>query len=168
MKLTFDLAGDSDVPELVALHTAVAKRLTLDFGPGRWSSCPTEGTVLHEMRRSKFSRTLVARNGKHILGTLRLATKKPWAIDVSYFTPVKKPLYLTGMAVQPDSQREGIGRLLLQEAEHMARAWPADTIRLDAFDAPAGAGTFYAKCGYREVAHVSFKNDPLIYFELLL
>lgn len=72
------------------------------------------------------------------------------------------------MAVHPDLQRKGVGRLLLKEAEAIACAWPADTIRLDTFDAAAGAGPFYAKCGFREVARVIYKKDPLIYFELTL
>jgi GNAT superfamily N-acetyltransferase len=72
------------------------------------------------------------------------------------------------MAVHPDFQRKRVGRLLMQEAEAVARAWPADAIRLDAFDAAAGAGAFYAKCGFRELAHVAYRNNPLVYFELVL
>ncbi len=93
---------------------------------------------------------------------------KPWAIDTAYFTAAKKPLYLTGMAVHPNLQRKGVGRLLLKEAEAIARAWPAEAIRLDAFDSAAGAGPFYEKCGFREVAHVIYKKNPLIYFERIL
>ena len=105
---------------------------------------------------------------RKIVGSLRLHTKMPWAIDVSYFTPVERPLYLTGMAVLPELQGKGVGRRLLNEAEQLARDWPADAIRLDAFDAAVGAGPFYAKNGFREVARVKYKGDPLIYFELLL
>jgi GNAT superfamily N-acetyltransferase len=118
------------------------------------------------MRKPAFSRILIARTNRRIAGTLRLATKKPWAIDTAYFTAARRPLYLTGMAVHPELQRRGVGRLLLKEAEALARAWPADAIRLDAFDAEAGAGAFYAKCGYREVARVTYKQNPLVYFEL--
>jgi hypothetical protein len=50
----------------------------------------------------------------------------------------------------------------------MAAQWPADAIRLDAFDAEAGAGGFYSKCGFREVGRVSYRNVPLIYFEMLV
>jgi hypothetical protein len=50
----------------------------------------------------------------------------------------------------------------------VARAWPADAIRLDAFDAEAGAGCFYRKCGFREIARVTYKGAPLVYFELVL
>jgi len=116
----------------------------------------------------KHSRVLVARKGKRIVGTLHLPTKKPWAIDVSYFTPVKKTLYLTHMAVIPATQRQGIGCRLLDEAVKQARDWPADAIRLDAFDADAGAGAFYTKCGFREVGRVVYRKAPLIYFELVL
>ena len=168
MKLTFATATTSDAAELAALHTAVAEDLTHHFGHGFWSSAATERGVLANMRLPKFSQILIARSNRRIVGTLRLATKKPWAIDTSYFTAAARPLYLTGMAVLPALQRKGIGRILMKEAESIARAWPADAVRLDAFDAAAGAGPFYAKVGYRKVAHVVYKKDPLIYFELVL
>jgi len=125
----------------------------------------TERGVLFGVRHS---RVLVARKGKRIFRTLHLHTKEPWAIDVSYFAPVEKALYLTSMAVIPAMQRQGIGRRLIKEAMKHARAWPAGAIRLDAFDADAGVGAFYAKSGFLEVGRVIYRKDPLIYFELLL
>ena len=133
-----------------------------------WSWRHTERGVLANLRQPKFSKILMACVDRKIVGSLRLHTKKPWAIDVSYFTPVERPLYLTGMAVLPELQGKGVGRRLLKQAEKLARDWPADAIRLDAFDAAVGAGPFYAKNGFREVARVKYKGDPLIYFELLL
>jgi len=168
MKLVFTSATSSDASALAALHSVVAEELTRQFGRGHWSSAPTERSVLSELRKPQFSRILVARSNGRVVGTLRLATKKPWAIDTAYFTAARRPLYLTGMAVHPDLQRKGVGRSLLKEAEALARAWPADAIRLDAFDAAAGAGAFYAKCGFREAARRTYKQDPLVYFELLL
>jgi GNAT superfamily N-acetyltransferase len=168
MKLVLATATNSDAAELAALHTAAAQELTRQYGQGFWSSGRTERGVLSELRRPKFSRIVVARTNRRIVGTLRLATKKPWAIDTAYFTAANRPLYLTGMAVHPDVQRWGVGRFLLKEVEAIARAWPADAIRLDAFDAAAGAGVFYAKCGFREVARVTYKHDPLVYFEWML
>jgi GNAT superfamily N-acetyltransferase len=168
MKLVLATATRSDAAELAALHTAAAQELTRRYGQGFWSSGRTERSVLSELRRPKFERILIARTRRRIVGTLRLATKKPWAIDTAYFTTATKPLYLTGMAVHPGVQGKGVGRFLLKGAEATARAWPADAIRLDAFDAGAGAGAFYAKCGFREVARVRYKRDPLVYFELIL
>ncbi len=121
--------------------------------------------VLHSLRTS---RTLVVRRGPDIVATLRLVTKKPWAIDTKYFTPVKRPLYLLDMAVAPALQRQGVGRELLAAATPVARAWPADAIRLDAYDAPAGAGRFYERCGYREAGRAVYRKTPLIYYELVL
>jgi ribosomal protein S18 acetylase RimI-like enzyme len=97
------------------------------------------------LRDIKTSRVLVARRGEHVLGMLRLATKKPWAIAVEYFTPVRRPLYLLDLAVSSAEQGSGIGRRLLLEAVRVAMAWPSDAIRLDAYDGPVGAGGFYAK-----------------------
>lgn len=166
MKLVFAIAEPSDATDLGKLHGAAAEDLTRRFGEGHGSAAPSERGVLSNMRMPKFSRTLIARSGNRMVGTLRLAAKKPWAIDIAYFTPVKKPLYRTGMAVHPDHQRNGFGRVLMKQAEAIARAWPADAIRLDAYDADAGAGPFYAKCGYREMGRVTYRRAPLIYFEL--
>jgi len=165
MKLSFSIATQADAPVLAALHCVVAEDLTQRYGRGPWSWRTTEKGVLLGMRRS---RVVVARKGRAIVGTLHLPTKKPWAIDVSYFTPVKKALYLISMAVLPTMQRQGIGRQLIKEAAKQARSWPADAIRLDAFDAEAGAGAFYAKCGFREVGRVVYRKAPLVYFELVL
>jgi len=168
MKLAFAIATESDAGALAALHSAVAEDLTRRFGQGRWSSAQTERGVLNDLRRPKFSRILMARGAAGIVATLHLATKKPWAIDTAYFTPARRPLYLTSMAVHPKMQRRGVGRRLLKEAEGLAQTWPADAIRLDAFDAEAGAGAFYVKCGFREMARVKYKGNPLAYFELMI
>jgi GNAT superfamily N-acetyltransferase len=110
----------------------------------------------------------VGKAGTRILTVLRLATKKPWAIDVAYFTPVKRPLYLTGMVVAVAHQGQGLGRLALEDAGAVARAWPVDVIRLDSYDADAGAGGFYAKCGFLERGRVVYRGDALVYYELRL
>jgi GNAT superfamily N-acetyltransferase len=158
-------AEESDAAAIAAIRSAAAERLTEAFGGGHWSGLTSERGALLAIRTS---RVLVARRGTAVVGTLRLATKKPWAIDASYFTQVDRPLYLTDMAVDPRVQRSGIGRRLLEGAAAVARAWPADAIRLDSYDAAAGAGPFYEKCGYREVGRASYRGNPLIYYEMLL
>jgi GNAT superfamily N-acetyltransferase len=160
------VAEESDAAELALLRTAVADDLTRRYGPGHWSAAVTERG---ERRSIEASRVLVARGAAgSIIATLRLATKKPWAIDKGYFASVRRPLYLTDMAVAPALQRMGTGRRILEEAKAIAAAWPADAIRLDAYDAAAGAAPFYAKCGFHEVGRVTYRGVPLVYFELLL
>ena len=181
LNLSFAIAKTSDAPAIAALHNEAAGHLTRIHGHGPWSGQSSERGVILSItppvsgvRRNVTSRVLVAfkpRSRGRIIGTLRLATKKPWAIDVTYFTQVERALYLTGMAVAPSLQHRGIGRRLLEEALHIVRAWPGQSIRLDAYDTSAdgaGAGSFYARCGFREVGRVVYRSTPLVYFEMLL
>ena len=163
MSLSFSLATEAEACEIAAMRTAVAEDLSRQFGHGHWSSQVTDRSVI---RGLKHARVVLARGADGtLLGTLRLATKKPWAIDRSYFVDVKRPLYLTDMAVNPLRQREGIGRLLIEHAKQVTREWPAQSIRLDAYDSISGAGPFYARCGFSEVGRVTYRSVPLIYYE---
>lgn len=165
MGFSFKIASVRDAAALAALHTATAERLTKEHGTGPWSAPTTEKGVLFAMRTR---RVFVAREGGEIVGTLHLTTKKPWAIDTRYFSACRRPLYLLNMAVIPEQQRQGIGRRCLEEARRAAREWPADAIRLDAYDAKAGAGGFYGRTGFTEVGRASYRGVPLIYFEAFL
>ncbi len=165
MNLSFRIATSDDVPAVAMLRAAVAADLTRRHGHGHWSATATEASVLRDV---VSSRVLLARQGEQAIGTLRLATKKPWAIDPAYFSPCKRALYLTDMAVLPEVQGRGIGRDCLEEARAIAAKWPADAIRLDAYDGPAGAGAFYAKCGFKEMGRVTYRKTPLVYYELVL
>jgi GNAT superfamily N-acetyltransferase len=165
MDLVFETATDEDATELAEIRNNAANRLTEKFGKGPWSGGCTEKGILFGMRTSRM---LVARENGKIAGTLSLHTKKPWAIDQAYFTAVRKPLYLTSMFVAVECQGTGVGRRLLKEAVKIAREWPADAIRLDAYDATAGAGDFYAKCGFREVGRAKYKGVGLRYFEQIV
>jgi GNAT superfamily N-acetyltransferase len=163
--LSMSVATAGDAADLVRIRCAAADHLTGQHGRGHWSGPTTERGVRYGIRTS---RVLAAHNAGRIVGTLRLITKKPWAIDTAYFSNVERPLYLLDMAVDPCVQRQGVGRALVREALAMARSWPADAIRLDAYDGAAGAGPFYAKCGFQEVGRVSYRGVPLIYYELVL
>lgn len=163
--MVFRLATLADVPALSVLRTAVAVELTNRYGQGHWSTPVSERSAELALRHSYV---LVLHDGATLVGTLRLGNKKPWAIDKTYFTDVKKAIYLTDMAVDPGRQRQGVGRVLIEEAIDVARDWPADAIRLDAYDAPAGAGEFYAKCGFAERGRVVYRKVPLIYYERLV
>jgi GNAT superfamily N-acetyltransferase len=164
-RLKFRDAAMEDVPAMAALHNAAAGALTARFGAGHWSSAVTERSAELSLRHA---RVRVGAAGGRILTVLRLATKKPWAIDVSYFTSVKRPLYLTGMTISVAHQGQGLGRSAMEDALATAAEWPADAVRLDAYDAKAGAGGFYAKCGFEERGRVVYKDNPLVYFELVL
>jgi GNAT superfamily N-acetyltransferase len=163
--LTFRDATLADVAVIAALHNAAAGALTARFGAGHWSMLTTERGAAHAQRHA---RVRLGRDGRRVLTVLRLATKKPWAIDATYFTPVKRPLYVTGMTVSVAAQGQGLGRRAIEDARRVAKTWPADAIRLDAYDATAGAGMFYERCGFTERGRVVYKGVPLVYYETLL
>jgi len=165
MSLAIETAPIDDAAAIAALQTRVAEALTHAHGLGHWSSAVTAQSVA---RAIQSSTVLVGREHGEIVSTLRLVSKKPWAIDPDYFARSRHPFYLLSMAVDPARQRAGLGRIMLDEAAAVARGCGADAIRLDAYDHPAGAGPFYAKCGYREVGRATYRSVPLSYYEMLL
>ena len=165
MRVMLIQATPDDADRVAALRTAAAVELRTRYGKGHWCSPVSVQAVLLAMRRG---RVYVAMDGNAIIATLTLSTRKPWAIDRSYFARCDKPLYLTGMAVDPRLQNEGVGRSCISQAVNAGREWPGDSICLDAYDAPAGAGEFYRACGFREVGRAAYRGVPLIYFELVL
>jgi ribosomal protein S18 acetylase RimI-like enzyme len=162
MHLRLHLATAEQAPDISALRLAAAARLTAQFGPGPWSRSSTVNGVLYDLRHSVL---YVATRRNQIIATLALCTKKPWAIAPRYFTRCRTPLYLVSLAVAPAVQHTGVGRACLTAVEKIAAAWPADFIRLDAYDAAAGAGDFYRRCGFTEVGRATYRGVPLIYFE---
>lgn len=165
MGITFELATETDVPNLLTLRTEVAADLEARHGRGPWARPPTEDAVRRDLTAS---RVMVAREGAQLVGALTLAAKKPFSIDVRCFTAAQRPSYLIAMAVAPKRQRNGIGRRLLEAGMVLAHSLHADAIRLDAWDSPAGAGPFYAQCGYVEVGRVIYRSTPLRYYERML
>jgi GNAT superfamily N-acetyltransferase len=165
MALSFTLAGPKDAQAIAALRSAAARALAARYGDGPWAAEPSERSVLGDFRHADV---WAAWEDEDLVATFRLATRKPWAIDAAYFTGARRPLYLTNMAVHPDMQRRGVGRLCLIHAEEIARGRSADAIRLDAYDAEAGAGPFYARCGFQEAGRVVYRTTPLVYYERLL
>ena len=165
MRLTFTRATPDDVPALIALKEETASALTARFGDGHWSAVGTEKGALNQILASAV---FVAKHGRAIVATFRLSTRKPWAIDKSCFSAADTPLYLTDMAVRVEDQGKGVGRRCVEEMAAIAKAWPAGAIRLDAYNAPAGAGPFYARCGFRHVGDVTYRAVLLSYYELLI
>lgn len=117
------------------------------------------------LRGLRTSRVLVARG--HSSGAVRLAPKKPWAIDLAYFTAVPGAVYLHDLAVAGEAQQRAIGHRLIDEAKALAVGWPSQAIRRDAYNHAAGAESFCRRCGFREVGRVGYRRGPLVYFELL-
>jgi GNAT superfamily N-acetyltransferase len=164
MTPSITVATSSDAQALVNLRTNVARDMARRFGEGGWAEVPDDADVIQQVSASCV---LVARNENEIVGTVRLARAKPWAIDASTFTPVTTALYVLGLAVSPHARGQGVGRRLMEAAKDTARAGEAGALWLDAYEHAAGAGPFYLKCGFRQVGRTSFREMPLAFYEWL-
>ena len=154
-----------DAAAIAAMRNATSLHLATKQGHPERAPKVSDRGVLWSMREGHVY--ILRRAGK-IIATLTLKPKKPWSIDRSFLTPVKRPLYLIEMAVAPEYQRRGIGRACIAAALAIAKRWPADSLVLDADDSPTGAGPFYKKCGFTQLGRGKFRDHPLIYFEYLL
>ena len=108
--MRFALATREHADEIAKLRTAAGAALARKHGPGHWAGISTDAGVMRDIRAAHV---LVGIARRKIVGTLTLQKKKPWAIDVSYFTTVPRAIYLINMAVLPRRWGKGIGRALL-------------------------------------------------------
>ena len=162
MSISFQFAAEADIPALVELRLAVDADQARRFGDDRWWTTISERSVA---RGLKSSRVLVAPERADCRNA---ANGDEEALgDLRHFTPVRRAVYLHDVNVEPGLQRSGIGRRLLARARTVARAWPVDAIRVDAYDGPAGGGPFYKKCGFAEVGRTVYRGVPLVYFEFV-
>jgi GNAT superfamily N-acetyltransferase len=166
MRLALERAGEADAAAIAALRLAAARELTAQFGQGVWSfAAESEGGVRLEAGSGNL---YLARDAGTVIASLRLSPRKPWLIAADFFSPAARPAYLTSMAVTPARQTQGVGRACLDAAREIAAAAGHDAIRLDSYNAPAGAGTFYRKCGFLEVCRATYHGTSLIFFETRL
>jgi GNAT superfamily N-acetyltransferase len=162
--LVLSLASESDAEEIADLRNKVGADLAEKSGSSAGSRTTAKGVLYHR----RLGQILIARYKGRIVGSLVLLKKKPWAIDVSYFTPVQSQLYLISMNVDPALQRKGIGSKLIEYAKTVAKAGGYKAIRLDAFEAAPWAVAFYPSCGFVERGRTVFRVARLVYFECLL
>jgi GNAT superfamily N-acetyltransferase len=159
-------AAAEDVRTVHAILAAAAEDLVARFGPGHWSTVSS----IEKLRNYASDGVLfVVEAGAAAVGTLRLTDSKIGFYHNEWFArPADDAAYLLDMAIDPGSQRRGIGRRSMALAEDAARLLGLKALRLDAYAGPAGAGEFYRKCGYSLVHRSAFRGVALEYFEKLL
>ncbi len=156
-------AKPTDARLVANLRKTVAQHMTRQSGEGQWSATSTGADVRRQMRASHM---LVAWQGEHVVGCVRLATVNSHSMSSAGFTPVSSALYVLGLAVAPDLRRIGIGRRLLDAAKDVARARRAQALWLDAYETQVGP--FYERCGFRRVGPVDRRRTALVFYEWLV
>lgn len=163
------LAKESDIPTILKLTAACAKAMA-DNGIYQWNeSYPSQEAFENDIQRGELF--LLIQNN-HIVGTIVIST----LMDQEYFsipwsTPNHNNFYIHRLAVHPNFQKKGYGKLLMDYAEEYARNKSAISVRLDTFSKNERNNIFYQHRGYREVGHVFFPKQskyPFLCYELIL
>jgi GNAT superfamily N-acetyltransferase len=150
-------AAAEDVRTVHAILAAAAEDLAARFGPGHWSTVSSIETL---RKYASDGVLFVLEAGAAAVGTLRLTDRKIGFYHVEWFAhPADDAAYLLDMAIDPGSQRRGIGRRSMTLAEDAARLLGLRALRLDAYEGRAGAGEFYRKCGYSLVHRSAFRGS---------
>jgi len=157
------VARRDDTQPLRAVRIAASDKLTKRYGSGHWSLVTGVSTIQkHIQARTVWVGEL---SGK-LVATLRFTESKVGFYRSSWFSdPEACAGYLMHMAVSPDKQKRGYGTALLREVEAAAINRGLEYMRLDSYDAPAGAGPFYVKAGYNLVHSREINGVPLQYWE---
>lgn len=136
------------------------------FGDGHWAIVLSlSGT----RERARLAELFLIEDAGIPVATFILNRRKPGWYHTAWFAePDAACGYLTHLAVRPQRQRQGIGRLALAEAEQWCRTAGLAALRFDAYQGPAGAGPFYVKCGYTLRHSNEFRGVGLDYYEKTL
>jgi len=137
---------DSPAPVVRAATAEDGFGLSELFGILGYPCTPEEASQrVIDLREDANQTLLVADAEGGLLGMM--------ACDMSYYLPLGAPTCrVTALAVSADAQRRGIGRLLLREAESLARDAGAVRIELTSAGHRHEAHAFYRACGYGDGA----------------
>jgi GNAT superfamily N-acetyltransferase len=137
---------DSPAPVVRAATAEDGFGLSALFGILGYPCTPEEASQrVIDLREDANQTLLVADTEGGLLGMM--------ACDLSYYLPLGAPTCrVTALAVNADAQRRGIGRLLLREAEALARDAGAVRIELTSAGHRHEAHAFYRACGYGDGA----------------
>jgi len=137
----------ADIPQLLLLFKGCTDAM-LEAGIKQWDyTYPNESTARADITKEECF--IIKENGT-CLATITLNEQQDVQYEkIGWSIPAKKVLVIHRLAVHPDAQRRGFGKLLTQYASHHARQYGYDVIRLDAFTGNPASNHIYKKLGYK-------------------
>lgn len=140
------------------------------MGIYQWNeNYPNRNAFIDDIKNNEL---LVFTKGALLVGCIALCTKMDDVYkDVKWLTKDVKSLYVHRLAVDPQFQKKGIGKKLMDYAEDFAKKNNFISIRLDTFSKNKNNMRFYERRGYKRLEEVFFPKQskfPFYCYELII
>jgi len=158
----------SDINSILNITKSCANHM-IKKGINQWNEhYPDEGSFINDAENKEL---YVYIENEKAIACISLCNK----MDEVYF-PVKwktkndNNLYIHRLAVHPDFQKKGIGKILMDFAEKYAREKKYKSVRLDTFSVNKRNLKFYESRGYHRLEEIYFPKQsefPFYCYELI-
>ena len=140
------------------------------MGIYQWNeNYPNRNAFIDDIKNNEL---LVFTKGALLVGCIALCTKMDDVYkNVKWLTKDVKNLYIHRLAVDPQFQKKGIGKKLMDYAEDFAKKNNFISVRLDTFSKNKNNMRFYERRGYKRLEKVFFPEQsrfPFYCYELII
>ena len=140
------------------------------MGIYQWNeNYPNRNAFIDDIKNNEL---LVFTKGALLVGCIALCTKMDHVYkNVKWLTKDVKSLYIHRLAVDPQFQKKGIGKKLMDYAEDFAKKNNFISVRLDTFSKNKNNMRFYERRGYKRLEEVFFPEQskfPFYCYELII
>ena len=130
---------------------------------------PNRNAFLDDIKNNEL---FVFTKGAFLVGCIALCSKMDNVYkNVTWLTEDGKNLYIHRLAVDPQFQKKGIGKKLMDYAEDFAKKNDFVSVRLDTFSKNKNNMRFYEHRGYKKLEEVFFPKQskfPFYCYELII
>lgn len=140
------------------------------MGIYQWNeNYPNRDAFIEDIKNNEL---LVFTKGALLVGCIALCTKMDDVYkNVKWLTKDCKNLFIHRLAVDPQFQKKGIGKKLMDYAENFAKKNNFISVRLDTFSKNKNNMRFYERRGYKRLEKVFFPEQskfPFYCYELII
>ncbi|MDL5510531.1 GNAT family N-acetyltransferase [Arenibacter sp. M-2] len=163
------LAKLLEIPDILTITQACSKSM-IDQGIYQWNEFyPSREAFEKDVARKEL---YVLEENDKIIGTIVVSTHMDKEYDsISWLTPNKNNIYIHRLAVDPQEQKKGYAKELMDFAEDYARKGGFISVRLDTFSKNGRNNKLYRARGYKAVGDIYFTKQsrfPFYCYELIL
>lgn len=166
MAMRIELADEGTIPRVMEIFSRCIYSMR-EQGIYQWDEIyPDLESVVEDARSQSL---FVARQDERCVGSVCLNRNAPEQYrSVSWSYPSMSALVVHRLCVDPQWQRQGVARQLMDFAEQFAQLEGYAIIRLDAYLGNPTAIQLYERRGYQRMGEVHFPRRPLPFacFEL--